>query len=154
MELLLRKDHIGGVKMNGERFLDLITRQAPSRQQAQREERHTEMEAERHGDRGSHSHRETETGGKERAMEEVHAPSLIVGSNLFLRGSGCGLNWDQGILLAHSSRDRWEAQLPLSSCTAAAQGKTAVDGDRLEFKALVDDQTWQVRANGSSFCAV
>ena len=61
--------------------------------------------------------------------------SQLKGGRLYLRGDGCGLSWDSGILLNSSGLDTWTLALP-SGCPAT-----------LEFKALIDDSHWAVGAN-------
>ena len=58
-----------------------------------------------------------------------------LGSQLFLRGNGTGMSWDQGVALQHSASDTWTVSLP------------AQVGQAFQFKALVDDKIWAVGAN-------
>lgn len=58
---------------------------------------------------------------------------LGFGNQLFIRGQGAELNWDQGLMLKNEAADRWTWET--SSC------------DDIEFKLLVNDQTWEYGNN-------
>lgn len=59
------------------------------------------------------------------------------GNQLFVRGEGAGLSWDQGTLLENVAADKWQVSL-------------ASDSTPITFKFLVNDQTWSV---GEDFVA-
>lgn len=60
------------------------------------------------------------------------------GNNLYIRGNGAGLAWDQGILMQNAGRDEWVWE------------SNAVK-DELEFKILINDRYWSAGANGIVF---
>jgi hypothetical protein len=62
----------------------------------------------------------------------MHPINPLTGHNLALRGSGGGLSWDKGVLLAQSAPNTWKW------CATA--------GDIL-VKALLDDIEWGNGAN-------
>lgn len=51
-------------------------------------------------------------------------------NQLFIRGNGAGLNWDQGVMLKNVGADEWvwEANVPFKEC---------------EFKVLINDQQYE-----------
>lgn len=56
--------------------------------------------------------------------------------SLFLRGSGCGLNWDKGILMTHTTgQSSWSLDI---NCPI---------GTKVEMKVLVDDKVWMLGSN-------
>lgn len=82
---------------------------------------------------------------------------------MFVRGDGTGLNWTQGIAMTHVAQNTWQVALPYSS---SAFGKQCVPlasisaaslssllpfltsrPSRLQFKTLVDDNTWSIGGN-------
>lgn len=60
------------------------------------------------------------------------------GNQLFLRGSGGGLSWDQGVLMENTQADEWVWE------TTSASGE-------LEFKVLLNDTEWSTGQNGIVF---
>jgi hypothetical protein len=54
---------------------------------------------------------------------------------MYLRGNATGLSWELGIEMTHISGDTWSAKF------SAQQGA-------IEFKALINDKTWALGANG------
>ena len=67
----------------------------------------------------------------------VHYPKSAVA--MYLRGNGCGLNWDKGFKLTSSSQFEWQATLSCSD--------SEVKSNSLEVKVLVGDSDWQIGAN-------
>ena len=60
--------------------------------------------------------------------------------NMFLRGSGCGLNWDSGVRMQKDSivgGYKWSGNV---NCDASEKGP-------LEVKVLINDQHWMLGAN-------
>ena len=55
-------------------------------------------------------------------------------NNLYIRGSGAGLNWERGVMLKNIGPDEWvwEASGPISDC---------------EFKVLINDQRFEQGEN-------
>ena len=55
-------------------------------------------------------------------------------NNVFIRGHGAGLSWDQGVLLKNVGPDEWvwEAKTPFDDC---------------EFKVLINDQQYEQGEN-------
>jgi hypothetical protein len=55
-------------------------------------------------------------------------------NNLFIRGSGAGLNWEHGVMLKNIGPDEWvwETTLPFSDC---------------EFKVLINDEQYESGEN-------
>lgn len=60
------------------------------------------------------------------------------GNSVFLRGSGSGLLWDQGVAMENVAPDEW------------AWTSTAVTSE-LEFKVLINDEIWSEGQNGVVF---
>ncbi|KAJ3434284.1 putative conserved membrane protein [Anaeramoeba flamelloides] len=60
----------------------------------------------------------------------------LSGSQLYIRGNGSNINWDQGTLMKQTEANKWEIDLEISDLS-----------NEVEFKALVDDTTWQIGAN-------
>ena len=60
------------------------------------------------------------------------------GNNLYIRGSGAGLAWDQGLMMKNQGRDEW-------TWTSDAVA------EELEFKILINDRYWSAGANGVVF---
>lgn len=69
-------------------------------------------------------------GSKTRVIVNV---DLGFGNQLFIRGQGAELSWDQGLMLKNEAADRWVWDSP--SC------------DDIEFKLLINDQTWEYGNN-------
>jgi hypothetical protein len=65
---------------------------------------------------------------------------LSRGKKLFVRGDSLGLTWSSGLELSHMSTDTWATTLIFDAALA---------GNRVEFKALVDDTTWQIGSNNA-----
>ena len=63
-------------------------------------------------------------------------PADTLPAPLYLRGDGCGLNWDQGIRMQEVSHTDWAVTLQCQS------SETLV-----EMKALIGDQTWMRGGN-------
>eukprot|EP00048_Salpingoeca_helianthica_P018008 m.240201 g.240201 ORF g.240201 m.240201 type:complete len:397 (-) comp23171_c0_seq1:24-1214(-) len=62
----------------------------------------------------------------------------LQGRSLYVRGDALGLSWESGVALTHTTTDTWSITLSFDASQAGA---------RVEFKALVDDNTWQIGAN-------
>ena len=62
------------------------------------------------------------------------------GNYLYLRGDGCGLSWDKGVVMTPAADDRWEWECV---CPISARG--------FEFKFLINDSLW---STGDNYVAV
>jgi hypothetical protein len=60
------------------------------------------------------------------------------GNGVHIRGSGCGLVWDTGVLMENKGSDEW-----IWESTAATS--------ELEFKVLLNDEVWSAGPNGVIF---
>ena len=60
------------------------------------------------------------------------------GNEVYIRGNNSGLTWDAGVLMENTGTDEWVWK------------STSVTSE-LEFKVLVNDETWSVGANGVVF---
>lgn len=58
--------------------------------------------------------------------------------SLFIRGDGCGLNWDSGVPLAAADKLGHTHGIDVSCPDSLSS---------LQFKVLVDDDTWQIGGN-------
>lgn len=69
-------------------------------------------------------------------------PSTGKVSSIFLRGNGCGLNWDKGLHMSLTAGENmWESVIQCSSADTADLNKV------LEVKVLVGDKDWMIGAN-------
>ena len=60
------------------------------------------------------------------------------GNGVYLRGSGAGLSWDEGVPMENTGSDEWV-------------WRSDEVGAELEFKVLINDQQWSVGPNGVVF---
>jgi predicted alpha/beta superfamily hydrolase len=58
---------------------------------------------------------------------------------MYIRGSGCGLNWDSGVKMTSVTQTQWKASV---KCTDAE-----VASNLLEIKALIGDADWMIGSN-------
>ncbi len=56
------------------------------------------------------------------------------GNTLYIRGAGCGLNWEKGIALKNHDTNFWALELP--QCT-----------EDFEYKLLINDKIWNTGEN-------
>lgn len=83
---------------------------------------------------------------KKAAARKVESPKTTIiarydagfGNQLYLRGSGGGLSWEQGQLMENTQADEWIWE------TGSASGE-------LEFKVLLNDTEWSNGQNGIVF---
>lgn len=60
------------------------------------------------------------------------------GNEVYIRGNSSGLTWDAGVLMENASPNEWVWK------------STSVTSE-LEFKVLINDETWSIGANGVVF---
>jgi predicted alpha/beta superfamily hydrolase len=58
---------------------------------------------------------------------------------MYLRGSGCGLNWNTGLKMTSTQTNQWEAAVKCSDSEVASNS--------LEVKALIGDSDWMIGSN-------
>ncbi len=66
----------------------------------------------------------------------AHYPADTLQAPLYLRGSACGLSWDQGIRMKEISHTDWGVTLQCGPTDTV-----------LEVKTLIGDETWMRGAN-------
>jgi|GEM_PF-1268128 len=81
--------------------------------------------------KGNREEKKTSKGKKTQVVSNVN---VGFGNSLFIRGSGAGLSWDQGLEMRCTGDDQWSWE------------SDKADG-AIEFKLLINDQTWSQGEN-------
>jgi len=90
-------------------------------------------------------------------MESINSQTLSIvaiypddrlgSATLTIRGSACGLNWNQGFSMKKLSANNWGYNIQINQDQLQKLNETSKQLNTLEFKTLVNDQYWQVGSN-------